>query len=400
MDTWALSKEANKDVTPLRRGWFGQALPDYLPGQSYYEAYSHYQKIPNVTLSDYVFDRHDGKTCRFKVWAFLVVFATRYNFPRVDFMFDPGYWRTHWKFTGWMTLVWILNTVFTVAGFTSSFSGAIFMMALAWVCAYGISWMGVLAHRRAFVSFFERSLDAPHSCGAGGFIRFCFGANVSSKAAAFQSFEFILWHGWMMQGLAITAMINVDYNKVECGKLFLLWNDDAGVMLPTNAIHNATVNATTNCSSILRAPGTMENVYDNPLTLALMLFLLVSGAAIKMYSAYLSGINNYYYADMLMNKPNVGFVDAGLYKWFSSPTYHIGYCDGYGAALLAGFSRKGSPTLLFLFMIVTHCTISICNECIEQKSVREMYGGGSSTSLRDDLDGDDDRVCLTEIVEI
>jgi hypothetical protein len=374
MDTWALSKAASEDVTPLRRGWFGQALPDYLPGQSYYEAYARYKKIPNVTVSDYAFEREDAKSCRFKVWAFLVVFATRYNFPRVDFMFDPGYWRTHWKFTGWMTLVWILNTVFTLAGFRSGVSGAVVMMSLAWICAYGVSWMGVLAHRRAFVSFFERSLDTQQSSCTGGFIRFCFGAKVSAKAAAFQAFEFILWHGWMMLGFAITAILNVDYNAVECGKFFLFWDEDVALL------ENAT-----NCSSASRIPSQVEKIYDSPLTLVLMLFLLVSGAAIKIYSAYLSGINNYYYADMVMNTPNVGFVDAGLYHWFSSPTYHIGYCDGYGGVLLAGFSRKGSPTLLLIFMIITHMTISICNSCIEQKSVREMYGAGSSS---DDLVSD------------
>ena len=50
----------------------------------------------------------------------------------------------------------------------------------------------------------------------------------------------------------------------------------------------------------------------------------VLGIGSKMGAIYGTGFNTYYWYDMVTNIPNAYFVEVGIYKYVSSPTYTLG----------------------------------------------------------------------------
>ena len=56
---------------------------------------------------------------------------------------------------------------------------------------------------------------------------------------------------------------------------------------------------------------------------ALQIFLS-KGIGSKMGAIYGTGFNTYYWYDMVTNIPNAYFVEVGIYKYVSSPTYTLG----------------------------------------------------------------------------
>jgi isoprenylcysteine carboxyl methyltransferase (ICMT) family protein YpbQ len=245
-------------------------------------------------------------------WCVALCVLTRYSSPRPDLLGDGLFWRRHGVFytTQWAAwLALILVPVATACPEHCTDSGSVVALM---VLAWFFSYpvsWGVLHQRRRFMSLF------------------------GSRATGLQAWVALLWFGWWMQGIAYVAISFLPF--------------DAGLV--------------------------DEAVYDHPLLIALAVLLAVAGSGIKMYCVYLSGLNNYYYYDMMLATPNARFVDSGLYKWFGSPTYHLGYIDGYGFALLTGALRRGSPMLALLFTLICHITITVVNELVEQPAVRAMY---------------------------
>ena len=54
------------------------------------------------------------------------------------------------------------------------------------------------------------------------------------------------------------------------------------------------------------------------------LFYIYVGIGSKMGAIYGTGHNTYYWYDMVTNIPNAYFVQIGIYKYVSSPTYTLG----------------------------------------------------------------------------
>jgi len=245
-------------------------------------------------------------------WALILVVLTRYSAPRPDYLFDKAYMKHHWKY--WCTLfaIWLVPLIIPLNATPGSISlgMVVFLMFVGWFMPFPVSWF-ILEKRKWYITKFE------------------------SRATALQVWETILWFGWYTQAVAIAAISLLDFHERK-------------LALP-------------------------QDFYDNTLVVIGGLALLIIGSGIKMYCAYLSGLNNYYYYDMILGRPNERFVDSGLYKYFSSPTYHIGYIDGYGAALLAGYFQRGSPELMLIFTLISHVSISFVNKAVEQPSVNEMY---------------------------
>ena len=46
-----------------------------------------------------------------------------------------------------------------------------------------------------------------------------------------------------------------------------------------------------------------------------------------------TGYNTYYWYDMVTNIPNAYYVEDGIYKFVSSPTYTLGRGTSFGAAI-------------------------------------------------------------------
>jgi hypothetical protein len=246
-------------------------------------------------------------------WILLMCVLTRYNGPRPDHLFESSYWRNHPIF---YSSQWILWFAMLIAPVVIIACANVFLDTTSVIAIMGVAWFfsyviswGTLYNRKQFMALFK------------------------SKASGLQTFVGILWFGWWLQGVAYVANSFLPFNP-----RFL----------------------------------SLE-VYDHPAMIAFCVVVAITGSGIKMYCAYLSGLNNYYYYDMMLDTPNARFVDSGLYKWFSSPTYHIGYIDGYGFAMLSGWLRRGDPILGVVFTFICHVTISIVNELVEQPSVRSMY---------------------------
>lgn len=168
-------------------------------------------------------------------------------------------------------------------------------------------------------------------------------AQFSNRAFALQFWETLMWTAWLGQAITFTLVGRVDFDTTERRIL----GDDGFEW--------------------------MKRFYQHPATVVFAVLLIVTGTLVKSYAFYLSGINNLYCYDMILNKPNARFVDSKLYKLFSSPTYHVGYIDGYGVALFSGFFLTGSPMLMLIYVGASHFGICAVNTLVEQKFVKKMY---------------------------
>ena len=52
--------------------------------------------------------------------------------------------------------------------------------------------------------------------------------------------------------------------------------------------------------------------------------IIITGIGSKMAAIYGTGFNTYYWYDMITDIPNAYFVEVGIYKYVSSPTYTLG----------------------------------------------------------------------------
>ena len=52
--------------------------------------------------------------------------------------------------------------------------------------------------------------------------------------------------------------------------------------------------------------------------------IVLLGVGSKMAAVFWTGYNTYYWYDMVTGIPNAYFVEGGIYKYVSSPTYTLG----------------------------------------------------------------------------
>ena len=245
-------------------------------------------------------------------WCASVVFLTRYSAPRGDYLFDAAYLRRY--------------------GVQYGLQMALYLYLLS------LSWHAPMFEDRVTVPTTLLLMALSLSCayGVSWYILSRperFRALFRSRATVLRVWELVLWGGWFTQGVAYTSISYLPFNAAPFGPAFFeAW--------PVAALAGA---------------------------------LIIFGSAVKMYAMYLSGLNNYYYYDMILDTPNERFVDSGLYRWFKSPTYHIGYVDGYGLALLMGVRGRGFPLLAALLTLASHVLIYVLDKRVEQSFVERMY---------------------------
>jgi len=279
----------------------------------HYKYYSKCDVIPNVSLADCA-----PRGFWHYPWCILVALGTRYGMPRMDNLFLPGFWKHHGFYYSACWLFYFAIIAFQFVPLTVTIQFAVGAMISSWVYYFVIIW-GILWAPAKFRSLF---ID---------------------RSFALQFWETILWGAWM--GLVITLSLIAK----------LSFEEDERRLLGTVVFEN------------------MKKFYAHPVTVACSWILLIGGGVVKSYCFYLTGLNNYYYYDIILDKPNERFVVNKLYSICSSPTYLIGYLDGYGAALIAGFCHFGSPVLAFLFTALCQISISIANSVVEERFVRKMY---------------------------
>jgi hypothetical protein len=286
----------------------------------HYRFYAGCDVIPNVSLADY------GPEGMLRYpWYLIVALGSRFNLPRMDNFFLLAYWKQHWCYYATLWLVWIGVTVLNVVDVGSVHLWvAVSAMCFTWIWYYVVTW-GILWQRKAFMALFTK------------------------RENGLQFWEGFLWAAWMGQYVTYTLIAKLNFDEVETQLLHLS---------PSGWLNL----------------DDLKSFYQHPVTISAAWILMVVGTVVKSYAAFLSGVNNYYCYDMMLDRPNARFVDSKLYKVFSSPTYHIGYVDGYGLALFfSGCLSKGSPTLALVYTFASHIGICVVNHFVEQKFVKQMY---------------------------
>lgn len=337
----------------------------YYPGNDYYEWYSkrtHAQKLPNVSLIDY--RQHLGSWAKndflWFIWCIIVGVMNRFSAPRMDHTFNLPFWRAHWLF---LSIQWVLYLV----TFSSTWwvpavygGGVINTMkefyeivlppvVLSQIIYMGGIWWGVLNQPQKFKAMF------------------------TTTAKALQYWELTLWIGWLLQMVAFNMVMFCSYYALEP-----LFGGEAFVQTNTTStpIYEQLLQQLVHGTNTTGMPA-YQQFLQHPATIVVGLLLTAVGFVVKSYVVYLSGVNNYYYYDMVLGVPNERFVDSSLYKYVASPTYMIGYLDGFGGVIVAGgLIHNGSPTLGLIWMAAQYASIIFNDHFVEQPSVRRMYSKG------------------------
>jgi hypothetical protein len=283
----------------------------------------HYERTARLSKLDRVsLSDYGPRGWAWYVWCVAVVFITRYSGPRGDYLFDTAYLRRYGVQYG-------------------------VQMAM-WVYLLSLNWHAPMFEDRITVPASLLLMALSLSCAYGVSWSILnrpkrFRALFRSRATALRAWELVLWGGWFTQGIAYTSITYLPFNAAPFGPSF----------------------------------------FEAWPVVALAWALIVSGSAVKMYAMYLSGLNNYYYYDMILDTPNERFVDSGIYRCFKSPTYHIGYVDGYGLALLMGVRGRGFPLLTALLTLASHVLIFLVDKHVEQRFVERMYCSGDVSGVAD-----------------
>lgn len=61
--------------------------------------------------------------------------------------------------------------------------------------------------------------------------------------------------------------------------------------------------------------------------------LIAIGLVVKIWSAYIVGMDIYYWKDMFLGRKICAFVEQGPYKYLANPMYGVGQLQGYGLAI-------------------------------------------------------------------
>ena len=337
--------------------------------EDYYRWYASRDKIPNVCLADYRRNCGAWAASNF-LWmllCLLIAFGNRFSTPRMDHLFSLPYLRNHWRFHFFQWFLYLL--VFVVPFVLRKYSNCLQpatgnllfwlvpLLAAGHVMYFGVAW-GILKFNTRWRSLFK------------------------SRAAALQVWEFVLWIGWLTMVLAVNLILALDSERFEF--LHKSVSDDSTVA------------------------EFRERALRHPAVVSAGIVLLVVGFVAKIHAQFLSGVNNYYYYDFILQTPNERFVDSGLYRWCGSPTYVLGYLDGFGCFLLAGAAGNGSFSIGLVWMVCQlqecfriltnglklfrqlnaclntyfrYANILLNNVLIEQPGVRRMYFAASESDV-------------------
>jgi len=139
--------------------------------------------------------------------------------------------------------------------------------------------------------------------------------------------------------------------ELACGALFIA----SGVALPLAARVGA---------------GTLPLPREAAIVLAAAATVL--GFGVKVWAAWVVGLDTYYYADLWSGRPNGPFVKSGPYRLLSNPMYGVGNLPLYAPALLAG----SVPGLVFAGCC--HAALWTFHFLVERPFVRRIYLGAAA----------------------
>ena len=107
---------------------------------------------------------------------------------------------------------------------------------------------------------------------------------------------------------------------------------------------------------------------------AIAVALTVVGFGVKLWAAWLVGLDTYYYADLWSGRACGPFVRTGPYRFLANPMYGVGNLPAYAPALLSG----SVPGLVFA--ACCHAAIWAFHFTVERPFVRRTYSGTAAVS--------------------
>ena len=108
-------------------------------------------------------------------------------------------------------------------------------------------------------------------------------------------------------------------------------------------------------------------------TTGIGIVLVVVGVISTSSAIYMTGYNNYFMYDMILNIPNAYFIKGGIYKFCSSPMYSLGKLYGFGLAIMF----RSTPGVVAAAVDVLY--INFFNYFVEKPFIKKMYGCGKSS---------------------
>lgn len=115
---------------------------------------------------------------------------------------------------------------------------------------------------------------------------------------------------------------------------------------------------------------TKSNILSNipeELLLIIVVVIFCTGFIVKMWSAWVVGIDIYYWKDMFLGRKICEFVCCGPYRFLSNPMYGIGQLQGYAIAILNG----SIPGLIVV--LINQCLVFSFYFIMEKKFIKAVY---------------------------
>lgn len=103
--------------------------------------------------------------------------------------------------------------------------------------------------------------------------------------------------------------------------------------------------------------------------------LFLVGFVIKVWATMLVGVKTYYFEDLFLQRPLVGLVTRGPYRWLQNPMYSVGQVHGYGYAL---WHRSYTG---FAAMALCHVLLYVFYFTVEQPFVQRLQMHGARGPL-------------------
>lgn len=142
-------------------------------------------------------------------------------------------------------------------------------------------------------------------------------------------------------------------------KAYVFYQSVLGFLFFNNGISMSYLSTSTKSDILSNIP--------EELLLIIVAVIFCTGFIVKMWSAWVVGIDIYYWKDMFLGRKICEFVCCGPYRFLSNPMYGIGQLQGYAIAILNG----SIPGLIVV--LINQCLVFSFYFIMEKKFIKAVY---------------------------